>query len=392
MKAFVTNKKDKKKDTNFTRMDESKIVDTMTFLIDHDPNEKNKRSYTEAGSGKINMIQNTIEESPKKINASVTFSNDAEIKIINLKDFNFIKIIGRGNISKTFLVQYQNNKKYYALKSIQKDMIVNTSSIKKQSKLIQNLKHPFLTPVHFCFETNERVYFALSYIQGEELSYHINTYKNFDEEKVKFYVASLILVLDYLHKNEIIYRDFTPNNIIIDSQGYIRLTPFHFETIYKIKKEILDKIEKNEYNSPEAFSDTGSENLRGSDWWNLGVIMFEMIYSVPPFYIDDINELKNFINKTELKFPKNPTISEDAKDLIKNLVNKNVEERLGYKNGLEEFKNHPFFKDFDFENLLNKKMESPYKSKVGDIMENNKKFEEKYTYEDLIKNGLINTN
>ena len=391
LKAYVTSKKDKKKDINNTKMDDSKIIDTQTYIIDNDPTERNKRSYTEAIGGKMNLTQNIIEESPQKINSDIIFCNDKNLNNICFKDFNITKIIGRGKMSKIFLVQHKKNNNFYALKSISKEIVENNSSLKSKIKNIQNLKHPFLISINCCFETDNRVYFVLPYIQGERLSHYIQAYKNISEEKVKFYGASLLLILEYLHKNEILHNDFTPNNIIIDQDGYIKLTPFHIEKVFEIKKEIQEKIGQNEYNSPEMLSNIEKEELKASDWWNLGVIFFEMIYGIPPFYVDDENKLKDFINKTDLIFPRKSSASESIKDLIKKLLKKKYKERLGYNNGAGEIKNHEFFKGFNFENLLEKKIESPYKPDIKHI-ENNKIIEDKYTYEDLIKNGLIKTN
>ena len=391
LKAYVTSKKDKKKDINNTKMDDSKIIDTQTYIIDNDPNEKNKRSYTETIGGKMNLIQNIIEESPHKINTDIIFCNVKNLNNISFNDFNIIKIIGRGNISKIFLVQHKNNNNFYALKTISKEIIENNSSFKSKLKIIQNLNHPFLININCCFETNNRVYFVLPYIQGERLSHYIQIKKNINEEKVKFYGASLILILEYLHKNEITSRDFTPNNIIIGQDGYIKLTPFNIETAFEIKKEVQEKIGLNEYNSPEILSNIEKEELKGSDWWNLGVIIFEMIYGIPPFYIDDENKLKDFINKTDLIFPRNFSLSESIKDLIKKLLKKKYKERLGYNKGAEELKKHEFFKGFNFDNLFERKIESPYKPDKMHI-ENKKIIEDKYTYEDLIKNGLIKAN
>ena len=392
LKRYVTSKNDKKKYPNNSKMDENKAIDTQTFLIDNDPVEKTRRSHTESIGGKINIIQDILEEFPKKIDSEVIYSNEEKIKMIDYKDFNFIKIIGKGNISKVFLAEYKQTKKYYVLKSISKDYIENFSSNKSKLKKLKNLNHPILIDINFCFETNDRVYFVSPYIQGEELPYHIKTYINYQEEKIKFYAASLLLALEYLHKNDIMYRNLTPRNIIINKDGYIKLNPFHIEKILPIKKEVLEKIEKDEYMAPEVLSDINTQNIKGADWWNLGVIIFEMIYGIPPFYTEDQNKMEDFIMNTELKFPKNPQISDNAKDLIINLLNKKCEERLGYNNGFEDIKNHAFFKEFKFDDLLEKKLEAPYKPIVGDIMEKNKKIEEKYTYEDLLKNGLLYTN
>jgi serum/glucocorticoid-regulated kinase 2 len=255
------------------------------------------------------------------------------------------------------------------------------------------MSSPFLINVHFCFETEERIYFAFPYIQGEELSYTIKTNKNFDEEKVKFYSAIIALSLDYLHNNGIDYRFFNSKNIIIDKDGYLKIVPFHIGKIfnvnnnYKNAKKILEKY-KNEYTPPEIFLDDNTQNIKAADWWNLGVIIFEMIYTIPPFIADD-KDMKNMVTTTELKFPINPKISDNLKDLITKLLNKNYEERLGFQNGLADIKSHEFFKDFNFEELLEKKIEPPYKPTIGDILENNKKIEEKFTYEDLKKNGIF---
>ena len=389
LKSYVTSKKDKKKDVAYSRLDETKAIDTQTYIIDNDPIEKRKRNNTEAIGGKLNLTQNTIEEFPNKISTEIFFSNDKDIYNLNFKDLKIMKIIGRGNISKIFLVQYKKNDKLYALKSIQKDIIDDTFDCKSKGKLIQNLNHPFLININVFFETKDRVYFLMPYNQGEQLSYHIKTHKNLPEEKIKFYAASLLLLLDYLHTNDIICRDLTPDNILIGTDGYIKTTPFDIEKLFKLKKEFAEKIEKNEYNSPEILSN--KENLKGADWWNLGVIIFEMIYGIPPFYIDDHSKIEEFINKSQLIFPRNPTASENIKDLIRKLLNKNGEMRLGYKNGLEEIRNHNFFKGFNFDNLLNKKIESPYKPNTNNIG-NMKIIQDKYTIEDLIKYGMSNKN
>ena len=116
-----------------------------------------------------------------------------------------------------------------------------------------------------------------------------------------------------------------------------------------------------------------------------------MIYGIPPFYTDDNKNMNEFIKNNELIFPKNPTISESLKDLIIKLLNKNNEERLGYINDSEEIKKHNFFENFNFNNLLDKKLLGSYIPNISHI-EDNKIIEHKYTYEDLIKNGLIKTN
>ena len=116
-----------------------------------------------------------------------------------------------------------------------------------------------------------------------------------------------------------------------------------------------------------------------------------MICGVPPFYSYDLNNLSQIIEKNGLKFPTDIQISESLKNLIKKLLDKNPDKRLGNNNDFNEIKNQDFFKDFNFDELLNKKIESPYKP-YFDINFKNKTFENKYSYEDLSNSELININ
>jgi hypothetical protein len=402
LKAYVTSKTDKKKDSAYSRLDENYKIDTRTFLIDNDPMVIiNKKSSTDLSYGKLNRKASIIVENPKEINCETIFSNDSRIKGVSLDDFHIIKIIGRGLSGKVVLTKNIINNEYYALKSIKKDIIdyenqSHSTFLKLFKNVIKNLEFPFIFDVHFCIQTDDRIYFASSYIQGEEFYYNLKTNPKFSEEKVKFYSGIIGLTLDYLHSNGIEYNFFNSKNILIDKDGYLKLVPFHMATIFKIKKSnetkrMLNKF-INEYSSPEIFSEDDSIDTRSADWWNLGIIIFEMIYNVPPFYSDDDYRIKEMITKKELKFPENPKISESLKDLIKKLLKKNYKERLGYQNGFEEIRKHEFFKDFNFKDLLEKKIKAPYRPTIGNILDDNKKFEKVYTFEDLKRCEILASN
>ena len=151
-------------------------------------------------------------------------------------------------------------------------------------------------------------------------------------------------------------------------------------------EKILQKF-KNEYTPPEIYLEL-NVNKKISDWWNLGILIYEMIFGITPFYSDSNTKLKNMICNQELKIPDKPHISETCKDLIKRLLNKKYNERLGFNNDFEEIKNHEFFKDINFDDLSNKKLESPFRPDITDMKNEEIKKYKIFTYEDLNKNGI----
>ena len=395
LKPYVTTKKQKKKDSHHSELDEKNRIDTLTFIIDNDPVETSKRSLKDLVGGAKNPNFPVIQEEPKKINSKIIFSNDNKIKDIGFEDFNIVTIIGRGISGKALLVENQFNKENYVLKNIEKKYFdIDDSKLQKIKQFTKNLVFPFLINIDFCFETDDRIYFAFPYIQGEDLFYNIYKNEKFDEEKIRFYSGIIGLTLDYLDKNGVKYKSFSSKNILIDKDGYLKLVPFHIGTIFKIKNDDKNKYKnivenyKNEYSPPEVFIDDTQKN-KCAYWWNLGVLIFEMIYNIPPFFTDIDAEMKNVITNNELKFPNIPQISENLKDLINKLLNKKCEERLGYQNGFDDIKKHIFFKDYNFEELLGKTKEAPYKPTMTVMLETNKKMEEKFTYKDLKKYGIF---
>ena len=407
LKPYFTSKKEKKKDTNMTKYDKNNIIDTQTFLFDNESNNEiiMKRSHTEVYNISNNNIHNNINLDKNKtvienyideenINR-IIFCKENSMKNFEQNKLKYIKLLTKGKFSNIYLVQYLENNKLYVMKSINKkylDENNNDNYKEKIEKIIKNIKHEFLINVLLCYEINERIYFLYDYIQNENLYFHIKQGKYiFDERKIKFYIASLILILEYLHKNGILYRNFNTKNILINKEGFLQLSPFSFENFFKIKINYEKKIQKNEYTAPEILENNSNENyLKSADYWNLGIIIFELIYGITPFYSFENDNINEVISKNELKFPKignnsKVEISENLRDLIENLLKKNYEERLNEDN----IKNHEFFKNFNFDDLLNKKIESPYKPEFNNTLDS-KIYEENYTYEDLIKIELLN--
>ena len=437
LKNFVTRKKDKQKDSSFSKMDTNYLVDTQEFqennmeclffgnenndninlnlninnisnvnnnnncTIENDSSEKNINSVNykdnkcyndncfnvENSANKINSLNfiNNIKNSNQtgKKESGMIFCKHKDIKKVTLNDFKLLKVLGRGTFGKVVLVQYKLTKKYYAMKIMKKDVILESGQVTNtllEKNILQNLNYQFLVGMDFCFQTQERIYFVMNFIRGGELFKHLLNCKFFPEEKAKFYSAIVGLALEYLHTHGIVYRDIKPDNILIDEDGYLKLADFGMAKMLKDQEKAFSLCGTPEYFSPEIITREGHN--KAADWWSYGILLYEMLFGIPPFYSKNTEKMFDLITKAELKFPKKIEVSEDAKDLIKKLLIKNQDLRLGSEGGFETIKKHSFFKGFDFKALEEKKLEAPFIPVLRGSMDLSN-FDSKYTSEDI---------
>lgn len=173
--------------------------------------------------------------------------------------------------------------------------------------------------------------------------------KRFTEEQAKFFAACIIKALGHLHDKGYIYRDLKPENILIQNNGYIKLTDFGL-----CKRLEPDDLAKTfcgtpEYLAPEVILERGCN--RPADWWSLGILVYEMIFGIPPFYSKNIQEMYKNTLTNPLKFKARTTVSNEAKDFISGLLIKPSKQRLGSIADALEVMGHSWFKDFDWDAL-----------------------------------------
>ena len=368
LKNFVTQKKEKKKDNSFSKMDLKYLIDTADFI---NQNLKEVSANTQVDAKEEKKRKNTL------------FSRHKTIKSVELDDFQIMKVLGRGTFGKVCLVQYKPTKEYYAMKSLKKDVLLDMDQVQStilEKKILQSLDHPFLVGMVFCFQTEERIYFIMPFIRGGELFQHLRKEKFFKEDKARFYAASMGIALEYLHKHGIVYRDIKPENILIGEDGYLKLIDFGMAKMLKGNEKTMSFCGTPEYLAPEII--TGEGHNRAADWWSYGILLFEMLCGIPPFYCENTERMYDLITNAELRFPKRIQLSENAKDLIKKLLIKKQDKRLGVEKGFEEIKSHPFFKGFDFDALLAKKLEAPFIPVLKDSLDVGN-FDEEFTSEEI---------
>ena len=229
-----------------------------------------------------------------------------------------ISVVGRGTFAKVFLVHLPINGKYYALKSMRKDVIIDKNSLENvnlERLIMLQVDHPFIVAMHYVFQRTCRIYFVMDYVDGGELFQYMRSQRHFQPSHVAFYTAQIALALSYLHSNNIMYRDLKPENILVSKDGYLKLSDFGLAKQAKTSNTFCGTPE---YISPEMLLGTGHDHT--SDWWALGVLIYEMLTGIPPFYDKNRNVMFLNIERGKLRWPDQQrhgiSVSDIAKDII----------------------------------------------------------------------------
>lgn len=298
---------------------------------------------------------------------------------VTVDDFDFLKTVGRGSFGKVMKVRYKPTGEIYAMKILRKEMIIKENMVshtKAEKTILQQVDHPFIVSLVFAFQTEEKLYLVLDFLAGGELFFHLKEETKFTLERSKFYAAEIVLAIEHLHKHDIIYRDLKPENVVLDKDGHICLTDFGLaKTCISNATPTYTFCGTPEYLAPEILK--GQGHGKAVDWWSLGVLLYEMLVGLPPFYSENINEMYELILKAPLKFPN--FVPADAQSLLRGLLEREEFKRLGGTIDGEEIKSHAFFKDVDWEKLYNREIKPPF---IPDLVDNDTKyFDEEFTGE-----------
>lgn len=277
-------------------------------------------------------------------------------------DFEFLKVIGKGSFGKVFLARHRTEDELYAIKVLSKSQILNKNEVRhimaERRVLECVVSHPFLVGMKYSFQTPEKLYFVLCYVNGGEMFFHLQRERKFSEERSRFYAAEIASAIGYLHSLNIIYRDLKPENILLDSQGHIRLTDFGLckEGVQGGRSVTANTFcGTPEYLAPEILQKRAYDSR--VDWWCLGAVLYEMLFGLPPFYSRNTNEMYKKILYHPLEFKSN-VITLKAKSILEQLLEKNRDKRIGSKRDFQDIKNHEFFLSINW-NLLEKKLITP---------------------------------
>ena len=347
---------------------------------------------------KINIYLNSInylseqekEDIKKSIFKKINNYNRLLRQKLTEKRFEIITQIGQGSLGNVYLVRDKFNNKIYAMKKLSIPAIIRNSQLFhvkiEKDILAMNSDNIWQTKLYYSFIEGDYLYYIIEHCPGGDLLSYFDMKDYLSEEEAKFYIAEIILGVESLHKNKCIHRDIKPENIFIDKFGHLKLGDFGLSIIsnnimypytYKWKnsndelhngknslkndtdaKKIIgfSKVGSLLYLAPEVVENKGyGEEI---DWWSVGIIFYEMLYGMTPFFegtqeqiIDKIKNFKKYLVVHEKVDDK--IISKEAQKLIYDFL-EYKDKRLGL-NGIDEIKKHPFFKNFNWDNVRNTK-------------------------------------
>ncbi|BET00439.1 Protein kinase C terminal domain [Nesidiocoris tenuis] len=302
---------------------------------------------------------------------------------ISMDNFRLLSVLGRGHFGKVILSQYKNTGEYFAIKALKKgdiiarDEVESLLSEKRIFEVANTMRHPFLVNLFACFQTEAHVCFVMEYAAGGDLMMHIHA-DVFNQPRAVFYAACVVLGLQYLHENNIIYRDLKLDNLLLDTDGYVKIADFG------LCKEGMGFGDRTgtfcgtpEFLAPEVLTETSY--TRAVDWWGLGVLIFEMLVGESPFPGDDEEEVFDSIVNEEVRYPR--FLSFESIAIMRRLLRKNPSRRLGSsERDAEDVKVQSFFLKINWEDLLMRRVRPPFVPTISSV-EDVSNFDEEFTSE-----------
>ncbi|RLN06615.1 hypothetical protein BBJ28_00002818 [Nothophytophthora sp. Chile5] len=309
-------------------------------------------------------------------------------KKLLFKDLEKIRTIGTGTFGRVILVRHRPTNQPFALKCMQKTLIVETHQQKNvmyEKGIITECDHPFVLKLHETFQDANQLYMLFELVQGGELwsLLYEKAFKvakgvcgAFDVSAARFYAANVVEALRYLQKMTVAYRDLKPENLVIDSAGYLKMVDFGFAKhvpYYRsgaLYERSFTLCGTPEYLAPELVLNKG--HGKAVDHWALGCLLYELIAGRTPFQHNDQNKIfeKILQGRTMVKFP--AKFDSDAKDLVMKLLEPNPALRIGsLAGGMQDVVNHPFFANakFDWSALVKKTLKAPYTPAIKDAFD-----------------------
>ena len=291
----------------------------------------------------LGLLKKTKEPAPQ-VSSSLEPRRGQEFK--SLDEFEILETLGTGTFGRVRLVKHKSTGKYFALKALKKSEVIRLKQvehIRSEKDILSRIDHAFIVHLFATFVDETSLYMLMEYVAGGEIFSHLRERGRFSTDTSRFYAASIISAIQYLHSKDIIYRDLKPENLLLDYRGFLKVTDFGFAKVVTDRTWTL--CGTPEYLAPEIIQSKG--HGKSADWWALGILIYEMLAGYPPFYDENPFGIYQKILANKLEFPRHFDVH--AKDLVKKLLQSDRTKRLGcLKNGAEDIKKHKWFEGYDW--------------------------------------------
>lgn len=288
-------------------------------------------------------------------------------------DLQKYRILGAGTFGQVWLVSKKGTKDAYALKVQNKRQLIEygqAAGVVREKSIMAKLDHPFIIKLVNSYKDEHSVYMLTELYQGGELQsiLHGDLWDGVTEEYARFYAGGVLEGLSYMHRRHIVYRDLKPENVLLDKDGYTVIVDLGFAKFVAGKTYTFCGTPI--YIAPEVIAQSGHD--KGADLWSWGVMLYEMIVGITPFYDHKVDQLTLFkrISKGKYSFPSGDFMSNESKDLIRKILVTNPKERLGCFAGADmDIRRHPWFEEIDLKKLSKKEIKAPWKPKLADPLD-----------------------
>eukprot|EP01116_Phalansterium_solitarium_P007363 TRINITY_DN1_c38_g1_i1.p1 TRINITY_DN1_c38_g1~~TRINITY_DN1_c38_g1_i1.p1 ORF type:complete len:340 (-),score=121.71 TRINITY_DN1_c38_g1_i1:316-1335(-) len=276
---------------------------------------------------------------------------------IQLENFHHQRTLGTGTFGRVYLVQHRPSHRFFAMKILKKTEVVRLKQVEhlnSERHILNSVNNPFVIKLYRSFQDDRNLYMLLDYAPGGELFSHLRKAGKFSNDTTRFFASEIVHALEYLHNQDIVYRDLKPENLLLDNQGHVKITDFGFAK--KVEDRTWTLCGTPEYLAPEIIQSKG--HGKAVDWWALGILIFEMLAGYPPFFDDNPFGIYEKILGGKIQFPGHFDVN--AKDLVRKLLTADRTRRLGnLKGGALDVKAHKWFKGVDWEHIHEKREPAP---------------------------------
>lgn len=329
----------------------------MTRALTGEPKMMSLDTWREFVNEKIRLMKEDADNTEILINFLNTYN------LVTINDFEIQSICGKGGFATVYKAQHRETSEFYALKAVKKQEIIHKNqfeSVRREKEILHSCNSPFLVDLKCAFQTQEYLFFVMPYIEGGDLSVFLRKRGTFWENEVKFFTAQIILALDFLHGKGIIYQDLKPGNVLLGTDGYIKLTDFGAAKLKHQTKNYRTFVGTIDYIAPEVLNK--EPYSKSIDWWALGILIYQLLYGTLPFNDKNPKNLVKKIKEAEVIFPEEESsvnaISENCKNFIRECLTKDPTKRLGYESH-QSLVQHSWFEDFEFDKLLSREILAP---------------------------------